>query len=365
MKKLCAVLFALLLVSAVLMAAPAMAAGDNYLENGGQIPDSKAYQGTWQMAYTQILNNHVSPIILYETRDIEYWNGNNHIVSECRPIGLEDLNADGIPELYFLEVGGSDGTRGDFYIYSWSGNSASCKLYVPGITRLDYDDMLGFKIYRSSYGGDTLVIEHYEYEWPWLLQFTRNAFGQYSLLNYLHAEFDNSGEGNDRFYRNGGLIPYNDYDSWQTSIRNGETRTISDYMVANQKTYGFTYTWSSAMAQIGQSGGTTNSGNNNGNNNGGNNGGNSGSSTFGGAYGYTIDKLATRKGPGTQYDGGGTYSVKNQWIKVLAKAWDKRNGIWWVKCEIPYHGEIRVLWTGWKRFDHSTISLDQLPEENW
>ena len=81
--------------------------------------------------------------------------------------------------------------------------------------------------------------------------------------------------------------------------------------------------------------------------------------------GLTIDKLATRKGPGTQYDGGGTYSVKNQWIKVLAKAWDSRNNIWWVKCDIPYHGEIRVLWTGWKRFDHTTITLDDLMEEVW
>ena len=82
-------------------------------------------------------------------------------------------------------------------------------------------------------------------------------------------------------------------------------------------------------------------------------------------WGLTIDKLATRKGPGTQYDGGGTYSVKNQYIKILARAWDKRNGIWWVKCEIPYHGEIRVLWTGWKRFDHSTVNLEEIPEETW
>ena len=82
-------------------------------------------------------------------------------------------------------------------------------------------------------------------------------------------------------------------------------------------------------------------------------------------YGLTIQKLATRKGPGTQYEEGGTYFVENQWIKVLSKAYDKRNEIWWVKCEIPYHGEIRVLWTGYKRFDHSTLSLDDLPEENW
>ena len=83
--------------------------------------------------------------------------------------------------------------------------------------------------------------------------------------------------------------------------------------------------------------------------------------TSGDLYGLTIDKLATRKGPGTQYDGGGTYSVKGQYIKVLSRAWDKRNGIWWVKCEIPYRKQIRVLWTGYKRFDPSTLPLESIP----
>ncbi|MCR5297110.1 MAG: hypothetical protein K6E17_06840 [Clostridiales bacterium] len=89
--------------------------------------------------------------------------------------------------------------------------------------------------------------------------------------------------------------------------------------------------------------------------------GNTGGSVSYDLYGLTIDKLATRKGPGTQYDGGGTYSVKGQYIKVLTRAYDKRNRIWWVKCEIPYRNEIRVLWTGYKRFDASTIPLETIP----
>ena len=80
-------------------------------------------------------------------------------------------------------------------------------------------------------------------------------------------------------------------------------------------------------------------------------------------WGLTIDKLATRSGPSTTYQGMGTYSVKGQWIKVLSRAWDTRNGIWWVKCEIPYRNEIRVLWTGYKRFDSSTIPLESIPIE--
>ena len=84
-----------------------------------------------------------------------------------------------------------------------------------------------------------------------------------------------------------------------------------------------------------------------------------------GVWGLATQKLATRDGPGTTYNEKGTYNVAGQYIKVLSRAWDKRNSIWWVKCEIPYRSEIRVLWTGWKRFDHSTISLDDLPEESW
>ena len=84
-------------------------------------------------------------------------------------------------------------------------------------------------------------------------------------------------------------------------------------------------------------------------------------SSGGELYGLAIQKLATRKGPGTQYEEGGTYQVRGQYIRILSRAWDKRNGIWWVKCEIPYKNKIRVLWTGWKRFDHSSVSLESIP----
>ncbi len=81
----------------------------------------------------------------------------------------------------------------------------------------------------------------------------------------------------------------------------------------------------------------------------------------GAVYGLATDKLATRTGQGTKYDGGGTYSVKGEYIRILSRAYDKGNGIWWVKCEIPYKGDIRVLWTGWKRFDHTLTRLEDIP----
>ncbi len=80
-------------------------------------------------------------------------------------------------------------------------------------------------------------------------------------------------------------------------------------------------------------------------------------------WGLAIDKLVTRTGPSTLYEGGGTYSMRGQYIRVPSRAFDSRNGIWWVKCEIPYGSEIRVLWTGYKRFDADTLPLESIPVE--
>lgn len=80
-------------------------------------------------------------------------------------------------------------------------------------------------------------------------------------------------------------------------------------------------------------------------------------------YGYATQKLATRDGPGTTYRETGTYNVANTYVRVLSRAWDKPNGIWWVKVIIPYHGENRILWTGYKRFDPASLPLESIPIE--
>ena len=322
---------------------------DGYVATGGWIIDQQTYSGTWQQAYLQILNNHSAAIHAYQSRTIEYYLSDAVIQVPCKPVSLADITGDGIPELVFMEKANEE--RGDLYIYSTNGAAVRCVLYVPGITRIGYDDAgMNFDVYLSSANGGTLVLEYDEFEWPWTLQLTRNAFGQYTLLNYLRAEYDNSNEDNDRFWQNGGLISYNDYENMLQTLRSGRTMTLSTYTMDDVSRYGFSLDWEGTASIL--SGSTVTAAP-------------QGGPKADGVMGLTIDKLATRKGPGTQYDGGGTYSVKNQWIKVLAKAWDSRNNIWWVKCEIPYHGEIRVLWTGWKRFDHTTITLDDLMEEVW
>ena len=71
-------------------------------------------------------------------------------------------------------------------------------------------------------------------------------------------------------------------------------------------------------------------------------------------------RMATRSGPSTNYDGLGSYFKEGDLVKVLTKAYDKRNGIWWVQTEFKYQGTPRRAYTGVKRVD---VNLDLIPEE--
>ena len=82
-------------------------------------------------------------------------------------------------------------------------------------------------------------------------------------------------------------------------------------------------------------------------------------------YGLVIKKLATRSGPSPRAEDTGTYSLKGQRIRVYSRAYDPIENAWWVKCDVPYHGEIRTLWAWYTRFDSRTLPLESIPiEEN-
>lgn len=327
---------ALLLCLCMLLAA-ACCGAETYIDLNGSRPDQTVYQGDWRNIYLQVLAEHSYKIHTYQERTIE-WDGEFGRELSCFPVGLRDLNGAGVPELYFLEA---DGDRGDLWFYSADGETGQCVLYVPGIARLDYDEMLGFQIYMTD--SNILSIRHYRYEEEYLLQFYVNREGPYDLLDWLSRKPDGSGEGEDRFFRNGQEISSDAfYNADSTWFENGGT-VISDYFAENGMSYGFDYPYETAVKILGSSVAQQ--------------------TAPQAIYGLAIDKLATRKGPGTQYDGGGTYKVKGQQIKLLARAWD--GSIWWIKCEIPYKKETRVLWTGYKRFDHSSFNLEDLPEETW
>ena len=90
------------------------------------------------------------------------------------------------------------------------------------------------------------------------------------------------------------------------------------------------------------------------------------STSNGELYGLVIKKLATRSGPSPRAEDTGTYSVKGQWLRVYTRAYDPTENAWWVKCDVPYHGEIRTLWAWYTRFDSKTLPLESIPiDENY
>ena len=70
------------------------------------------------------------------------------------------------------------------------------------------------------------------------------------------------------------------------------------------------------------------------------------------------NKLATRTGPGTQYDEPGTFNTGREY-KILSKAFD--GNIWWLQVEIRTNRGTIWAYTGLKRFNN--VNLDRIPEE--
>ena len=78
---------------------------------------------------------------------------------------------------------------------------------------------------------------------------------------------------------------------------------------------------------------------------------------------WTIDKISSRSGPGTEYSETGTYNVKGQYIPVISIAYDEENSIYWLQCEIKYQNQLRRVYTGLKRFDSTSFALSEVPYE--
>ena len=81
-------------------------------------------------------------------------------------------------------------------------------------------------------------------------------------------------------------------------------------------------------------------------------------------YGLVVKKLATRSGPSPRAKDTGTYSLKGKRIRVYTRAYDPIENAWWVKCDVPYRGEIRTLWAWYTRFDSKILPLESIPIEN-
>ena len=72
-------------------------------------------------------------------------------------------------------------------------------------------------------------------------------------------------------------------------------------------------------------------------------------------------KLATRTGPGTNYNEPGTFLSAGKTVTVLSKAYDQTNEIWWVQVEFSESGSTYWAYTGVKRLNG--LNLNSVPEE--
>lgn len=71
-------------------------------------------------------------------------------------------------------------------------------------------------------------------------------------------------------------------------------------------------------------------------------------------------RIATRSGPGTDYTELGSYYQAGYEVTAISRAYDSRNGIWWIQVEFTYQKELIRVYTGHKRLD---MSLYAVPEE--
>ena len=74
----------------------------------------------------------------------------------------------------------------------------------------------------------------------------------------------------------------------------------------------------------------------------------------------TLMRVASRSGPGTNYDELGSYHKKGYTLTVLSRAYDENNGIWWLQVELAYGSELRRMYTGLKRVD---IDINAVQDE--
>lgn len=78
---------------------------------------------------------------------------------------------------------------------------------------------------------------------------------------------------------------------------------------------------------------------------------------FGGISVITNQRLATRSGPGTQYNGTGSYFQAKTWVKAISSAYDTTNRIWWIQVELNYAGKLRRVYTGVKRLEMDALQV--------
>lgn len=74
-------------------------------------------------------------------------------------------------------------------------------------------------------------------------------------------------------------------------------------------------------------------------------------------------RAATRSGPGNRYDEPGTFFSAGHEVKVISKAWDSENDLWWFQIEFRYNGEWYRAYTPETRVDIDPALVATEPTE--
>lgn len=74
-------------------------------------------------------------------------------------------------------------------------------------------------------------------------------------------------------------------------------------------------------------------------------------------------KAATRSGPSNRYDEPGTFFSAGHEVKVITKAWDSENDLWWFQIEFKYDGEWYRAYTTETRVDIDPAVVATEPTE--
>lgn len=73
-----------------------------------------------------------------------------------------------------------------------------------------------------------------------------------------------------------------------------------------------------------------------------------------------VKRIATRSGPSNYFDEPGSFFSAGQEVKVISKAWDKENEIWWFQVEFEYDNLWYRAYTPGSRID---LPADYVPTE--
>ncbi len=205
------------------------------------LQDTAVRPEPWKEAYVRILEERSEGIQAYQdyVAEVTY-------LADCKPVGLNDLTGDNIPELIFLDLMQESeyGFRvGRLWIYTSDKTGVHCMLSLQP----EIDDLLYSDVYLGK--GGLLTLYFNDCEMGWKVQLQRGRNGVYKTKTILTSQEDFSGEGPDSYYQNGKKISAKTYRSAVKRMQAAQGTLIGSLQVDNEGS-GFTLTLEEALEEL-------------------------------------------------------------------------------------------------------------------